>query len=394
MENTPEVNNNEEFNPAVPGNEATPDNPANTTEQNKPMVNLDALSGDERDSYLSIYQNMSEAEIAALPPDMRNEYREIKKKLEAPATQPDAPEETPVTAEPATAEPVEETPAADDTVNQISVDEKIRILTEELRKANARYSTLQGKYNAEHKKSRLSDTTANADTPPDEAGTGNDNGNGNKSDTEDQALAEDLGLDVDVLRAIRKSNERQNAELRAEINRLSNAQRDALLDNEVRNACGGLSLDEVGGHPLFSRYAGSIKEVKADGTYGMSAAEAIAEAKASGDLRGMANIAAQVVNEMKALGVWDLYGHPAVQPAAEPAAPAVNTTTTKQEVKPTAATPHASGGVPNAGQTTRTVEVVEAELDAALARFRRDKSAAGDINRLTKELNTLEAKRQ
>jgi hypothetical protein len=126
----------------------------------------------------------------------------------------------------------------------------------------------------------------------------------------------------------------------------------------------------------------------------MSAAEAIAEAKASGDLRGMANIAAQVVNEMKTLGVWDLYGHPAAKPAEPVSVTTKETTTKPQAAKPTAATPHASGGVPNAGQTTRTIEVVEAELDAALSRFRRDKSAAGDINRLTRELNALEAKRQ
>jgi hypothetical protein len=102
MENTTTEVNNEEFNPAVSGIEAAPDNPAITTEQKEQTVNLDALSEDERDSYLSIYQSMTEAEIAALPPDMRNEYREIKSKLEAPATQPaeTAPEETPETAEP------------------------------------------------------------------------------------------------------------------------------------------------------------------------------------------------------------------------------------------------------------------------------------------------------
>lgn len=400
MENTTTEVNNEELTPAVPGNEATPDNPVTTTEQPTETVNLDALSEDERDSYLSIYQNMTDAEIAALPPDMRREYREIKAKLDTPAMQPaepaeTAPEETPETAEPAaepeTAQPDAETEKPS---TKISAEEKIRILTEELRKANARYSTLQGKYNAEHKKSKISDTAnATSDTPPDEAGTGN-NDEKSGTDAEDQALADELGLDVDVAKAIRKSNERHNAELRAEINRLSNAQRDALLDSEVRNACGGLSLDEVGGHPLFSRYARRIKEVKSDGTYGISAAEAIAEAKESGDLRGMANIAAQVVNWMRSIGVWDLDGHLDVKPAEPVNVTTQDTTTKPQAAKPTAATPHVSGGVPNAGQTTRTVEVVEAELDAALARFRRDKSAAGDINRLTRELNTLEAKRQ
>lgn len=374
----------------VSENNAPPDDQESMKTTTQETVNMDALTDDERDSYLSIYRNMTDAEVAALPPSMRQEYYDIKAKLSAPAetqSEPDnaEPETEPESAPETESETIAETETAnEDQSRKLTDAEKIQMLTEELRKSEARYSSLQGKYNAEVKKSKKQNATANSDDDKTADTPENGTGEYETDPGEDEELAEELGLDVDVAKAVRLISERQNAKLREELSALTANQRNSMLDREIRASTGGLTLDEVGGHPLFSRYAAGMK----DGD-GVTASQAIAEAKAQGDFRSMADIAAQVVSEMKAQGVWDLSGGHSAQYNAEPAKAPESPAAVKQVAKPSTVTPHPSGGVPK-GQTARTIEQVEAELDAALARFRRDKSAAGDITRLNRELAQLE----
>jgi hypothetical protein len=406
---------NEETNPTIEQTETNPSVIAEAVPPENPELknaadvgaaeNLATLTDDERDSYLSIYKGMAEDSVAALPPDMRREYFAIKEKISAAAEVTDAPgdiksnteiesvKEQPPAEEPEKIEKAENAPVE---TTQLSDAEKIKMLSEELRKANARYSSLQGKYNAEVKNRKLNaqSTATNsrsADTSPEhgETGTTDNQDKGNGSEINDEEFAEQHGLDVDVVRSMRELSERNIAELREKMSAISDAQRTALLDREVREATGGLSIDDVGGHPLFARYASGMKDAD-----GVTAAQAIEAAKENGDLREVANIAAQVVQEMQSHGVWNLTGYSQSQqaknePAVKNAPKTADTDTKETAARVTAATPHSSGGVPTA-QTARTIEQVEAELDAALIAFRRDKTLAPKIQQLNREMAQLE----
>lgn len=401
-ETNPTTTELKETNPSIIA-EVPPENPEL---QNAADVgaaeNLATLTDDERDSYLSIYKGMAEDSVAALPPDMRREYFAIKEKISASAEKTPEPAAEVVENENITSpgaeeekEEEEKNTSADSESQELSDAEKIKMLEEELRKSNARYSSLQGKYNAEivKKKKNISPHIPSA-AEKENADTSDDPETGivSYSTNDDEAFAESHGLDVDVVRAIRELSEMQNADLRDKMSALSDAQRNAILDREIRETTGGMSIDEVGSHPLFSRYASQMKDAN-----GVTAAEAIDAAKKDGNLREVAEIAAQIVREMQAQGTWYLSNRTGYSAAksSEPAAVnkdagnSVDSATKNVAVKVSSATPHSTGGVPSA-QTARTVDVVEAELDAALSAFRRDKSLAPKIHQLTRELSQLE----
>lgn len=258
------------------------------------------------------------------------------------------------------------------------------LLAEELRASNARYSTLQGKYNseiralrAEIERLKSGQPAAPAPAPAPNDGTEKPNGDPapnpapavNDKD-EDQKLAERLGLDPEVISALRENFMSRIPKTAADtpgspdiddrVAALETERLNADLDAKIRVATGGLSLEQVGSQSLFNYATTKIKNDK-----GVSAAEILAKAHEKFDNDTIASVVATVVQEMKSNGLWeDRPGHFAVpvKPAAPPAAAGNPAPTPAAPV-----VPHVSGVPGNAalGQT-RTVDIVERELDEAI----------------------------
>lgn len=425
--NLNEMNETEKNNAA---GDAAIDSAATPPQTAAPEVNLYALNEDEKDFYQSI-KDLNEVEIGTLPRSMREEIFAIKEKISAPAaadteaqataTQ-DKEENDTAGKEPAdaagTGDGNEKNKSAGDTDHaQMTDAEKIAMLTEEVRKANARYQTLQGKYNAEVRKGKPPQqstfTTAAgngsgeenkedpennlSDTPEKNNGTGKpqDQSSDTANDEMAKKLAEEFGVDEDfsafVVKAIEQRLSGQNSRIEDIQTRMLNAD----LDAAVRNKCGGLGIKEIGEHPLFNRFCTEM----ADRTSGITAAQAIAEAKSRCDHDAVATIAQQVVNAMRTRGVWDLDGgYPENSGPAEKQSPGNGANTPAQAAADNAGaktqqfiSPHSASGVVLNQQTARNINVVEAELDAALKEFRRTGNGklAVKIEKLEKEFTSL-----
>lgn len=261
------------------------------------------------------------------------------------------------------------------------------LLAEELRASNARYSTLQGKYNseiralrAEIERLKAGQPAAPAPTPAPNDGTENPNGDpapapapapAENDKDEDNRVAERLGLDPEVISGLREyfmsrlpkppvADTPGSPDIDDRVAALETERLNADLDTKIRAATGGLTLDQVGSQSLFNYATTKIKNDK-----GVSAAEILAKAHETFDNDTIASVVATVVQEMKSNGLWeDRPGHFAVpvKPAAPPAAAGNPAPTPAAPV-----VPHVSGVPGNAalGQT-RTVDIVERELDEAI----------------------------
>jgi hypothetical protein len=411
MEN--EVNVNEQQNPATPEVELTstaPETPENTSVNNNTFPELSAadlekLSPVEQDLYLDA-KEMNPAEIAVMPPNVRKDIENLRNKLTAPATVDDAPKsdvkEADVTPSPAAGDAVtapEETPAEKSEADR--TDEIIRRLTEENRKLQARYDTLQGKYNAEVKKPKESASASSAD-----------NGGGESADTpavDDDAYAEELGLDADIIRAIRRvvkdtnvgNSGKDDSALSAQVAELYAHRQNTLLDAAIRARCGnGIGLHEAGTHPLLPGYASEMVNEN-----GGNAWDDFNAAKDRHDHAAAAAIISQVVKAMEKDGMWDLSRRHSAPSTAEPAvnsATSVNGSTatvnekspSAQAVKPSAVVPHNISGVTmNSLHTGRTAAQAKQEYAALHKRFLGgDSTVLPRMNQLDDEITRLEIK--
>lgn len=274
------------------------------------------------------------------------------------------------------------------------------MLTEENRKLQARYSTLQGKYNAEVKNIKTK--------------TPEDGNNGNKDDTSEElfsetakaddtstvvseddisAIAEKYGIDTDVAKALVGIVSAKTQGIHDELAAERNQRLDFQFDRALKNKCGGLGLAEIGSHPFFDHFASTMIN-----SQGKSAAEDIAEAKAKLDLERAALIVSKVVDEIKKENKWDIPGYSAksepgfssnVSSASAAAAGKTAEPAPAQVVKPSVI-PHSSGNVASPLQTARTEQDVVDEYNQLEARFRRgDFSVVARMERLGKEYSKL-----
>lgn len=329
-------------------------------------ASIESLSDEEKDLY-NDFNEMTESGVSAMPPDIRAELAELKNKLSGKQTAVDTAlntgEETkdPI-ASTETDKQIEPEKIAEAKTTEEDSADIINRLIEENRKLTARYDTLQGKYNAEIKSLRDNKSSASVGDTSDESET-----SGGESD---EALAERLGLDPDIVKAIREvqnsgRNQGADSDISARIATLEMERDNAGLDAAMREECFGLSLSEVGRHPFFRSYA----EELVNGN-GASAWDVIAEAKANRDYRRVASAARQVIEYMDGINRWELKGRYRALP--RPASTAVSVhpqagntgTPEKTTVLPSSVSPHTASGVSaSALHTGRTAAQAEQEYD-------------------------------
>lgn len=368
---------------------------------------LSALDEEERSIY-AMSKGMGEAEINTLPPDVRKEILVVREKLNgtaeavSPAAEVQPSNETAVAETPATTVEAESAPVVDKT------EEIIRRLTEENRKLNARYESLKGKYNAEVKNVRKSEqpvaagTENNSETPAADSGM---------SDDDIAAFAEAEGIDSDVAitlakiaRKMQENNGQANSGIDAataeRVNELYYARQNELFDAAIRRECRNkIGLDEVNTHPLFPSYAKELYDDK-----GISAWDAIIEARNSHDHASAASVINQVFQYMDERDMWDLRSSnrhagntaaPAPDGANPVSATAVNglPADNNQQVKPSAVTPHSASGVSTTLHTARSIDDVSREYDQLEKQFRRtgDSTLVPRMAQLSKEFGRLAA---
>lgn len=379
---------------------------------------LSALNDEERSIY-AMSKGMGNAEINTLPPDVKKEILAVREKLNG-ATDAVTPvaevqpsnETTAAVAEttPATTVEAESAPVVDKTEEIIRrLTEENRKYAEENRRVNARYESLKGKYNAEVKNVRKSEqqpvaagTENNAETLP-----AADSG---MSDDDIAKFAEAEGIDSDVAltlakiaRKIQQGNGQVNSGIDANtaerVNELYYARQNELFDAAIRKECRNkVGLEEVNTHPLFPSYAKELYDEK-----GVSAWDAIIEARNNHDHASAASVINQVFQYMDERDMWDLSNRHAGTAAPAPAAanpdssatavnglPAVNN---NQPVKPSAVTPHSASGVSTTLHTARTIDDVSREYDQLEKQFRRtgDSTLVPRMAQLSKEFGRLAA---
>lgn len=367
---------------------------------------LSALNEEERSIY-AMSKGMGEAEINTLPPDVRKEILTVREKLKGtadvvtPAAEVQPNNETTAVETPATTTDAESAPVVDKT------EEIIRRLTEENRKLNARYESLKGKYNAEVKNVRKSEQQ------PAAAGTENNSeapaGDSGMSDDDIAAFAEAEGIDSDVAITLAKiarkmqgngqANSGIDANTAERVNELYYARQNELFDAAIRKECGNkVGLDEVNTHPLFPSYAKELYDDK-----GISAWDAIIEARNCHDHASAASVINQVFQYMDERDMWDLKSRrhagntaaPAPDGANPVSATAVNglPADNNQPVKPSAVTPHSASGVSTTLHTARSIDDVSREYDQLERQFRRtgDSTLVPRMAQLSKEFGRLAA---
>lgn len=357
-----------------------------------PQYDTGSLTPEELEIFTDA-QDLSDGELAALPYAMREEISAVRAKAKVNSAAPaaEAEEET----EPATeetekteTETPEDAPAADPEDNR---DEIIRMLTEENRKLNARYSTLQGKYNAEVKNKKHPAendlNTGNSDTPEDTGTADGEKPVTTPSDDEISRLAAQYGVDVDVAKALCGIVADRTKNFESQLSEERNHRLDAKFDRTLKAHCGGLGIEEIGTHPLFNRYAADL--VSSTGT---SAAEDIAAAKESMDFDRAARIVNKVVEAMKADNVWQI-GYSRREPAANPSAPASADNAPAQtapKAQKSMVLPHSSGNAVSPLHTARTEEDIINEYNELEARLRKgDFKAAARMEQVSKEYTKL-----
>jgi hypothetical protein len=264
--------------------------------------------------------------------------------------------------------------------------EKISRLEALLRKRDAAYATLQGKYNKEIKLVRDNQSAAAGDPAT---------GDGTAAESEPSRSAkysEKFGIDEDVAKALTEISDDIAQPLKHRISAQESELLSLKMDALLFEKC-GVRKSEVENQPLFDSIAADMVDKN-----NIDALTAIANAKANGDLSEMADIISEVVGVMKERGAWKgSHGHSAIR-NAEPAA-ASNAPAPVQAEKPAAApkaevsavTPHSASGVVNtAPHTVRTIEQVEAEYDALEKRRRKgDFSVIPQMDKLSKEYSRL-----
>ena len=408
---------NEETIPAVTApiidQAATPETAPKTAQETAPE---DAVLA-------AVTSDFTEAELAAMPDDVREDILAARGSSAAeptPASEPTPTEQNPETP-PAVSDSAPETPppaavqsppdqgattkSRDNSEAAVPSLDANALLSEELRAANARYATLQGKYNSEMAALRAKlakyETPAAADPQPPADGDGNpaDSAPSTPPATpdireQDRALADKLGLDPEVVTSLREyfsekmpgataagDNSASMTTMDERVSALEIQRLNADLDVRIRAATGGLTLDEVGNQSLFN-YATTIVK----NSEGVSAAKALADAHERFDNAAIANITADVVNAMKANGLWeDRPGHFAAPSAPKPAAAPAPGTVAKPASSAAPVVPHVSGVPAQPGQT-RTADTVERELDAATRRVANgDASAIPLVDKLRDE---------
>jgi hypothetical protein len=277
-------------------------------------------------------------------------------------------------------------------------------LTEENRKLNARYESLKGKYNAEVKNVRKSEPTAAAGTENNsEAPTAADSG---MSDDDIAKFAEEEGIDADVALTLAKLARRfQNngntssaidANTAERVNELYYARQNELFDAAIRKECGSIGLNDVNSHPLFPSYARELVDEN-----GVTAWDAIIEARNGNDHASAAAIIKHVCDQMDKDDMWNLSRHTGKSAVSVPAATnpvsatAVNglPADNNQPVKPSAVTPHSASGVSTTLHTARSIDDVSREYDQLEKQFRRtgDSTLVPRIAQLSKEFGRLAA---
>lgn len=401
------MENKKNFDPAVTDDNATQNtsignvqsddgnnNISHSTPSMATSYNLDVLTDDERDIFNDA-KDMNDGELSALPNYLRSEIEAVRAKAAV---------------KPAETKPAEETVSETTTTtteadpeNKMDKDDIIRMLTEENRKLTARYSTLQGKYNAEVKHSK---SPTRKDAAPDNGDTSEELfsettdsdktplGSPATDDNEVQQFAEKYGVDLDVAKALVGIVAAKTKDLQDQLSEERSHRLDAKFDRALRNHCGGLGLEEIGTHPLFARYADELISPS-----GNSAAKDIADAKANFDLDRAAAIVGKVVSAMQNDNVWNIAGYSKAEPANSRTivAPQTSTTTTdtnavrNQIVKPSVV-PHSTGNAVNTLQTARTEKDLLEEYNALEARLRKgDYKAAARMEQLRKEYTKLSA---
>ena len=414
-----EQNLNETKTPATPVDEAdktaSPAVPENviTTPYLPTSADLETLTDEERDLY-DDFNGMNETAIGNMPPNIRAELSALKDKLVGKAA-PDPetaaqPEDAPTAEEDNKEdETPAETPATAAEPEKVDYNEIIRRMEEELRVANARYETLQGKYNAEvkgAKKDKAPDVDA-VDTSADKTPAAEDKNTVAFTEDELAAIADKHGLDSDVISGLadiasallekRAKSGTANPALELQVAELQAALDNSLFDAAIRNACGeSIGLDDINTHPLF-RY--SARELK-NKTTGATAWDDLVAARNDHNYQLAAAIAKKVVADMQNDGSWNYNGRHSA--TAEPAAPQTVSASAAQPaqgspaaaVKPSAVTPHSASGVrASALHTGRTAAQAEQEYNELHKKFLKgDSKVIPRMEQLEDEITRLQIK--
>lgn len=422
-----EQNLNETKNPAAPIGEAdktaSPEAPENVITPYLPTsADLETLTDEERDLY-NDFNGMNETAIGNMPPNIRAELSALKEKLagkaapdpETAAKPEDASTDKDGKKDDAAAAAEEdnkgdETPAATAAEpEKVDYNEIIRRMEEELRVANARYETLQGKYNAEVKGAKK-DKAPETPAGDDKNASGEEEEKNTAAFTDDElaAIADKHGLDSDVISGLadiasallakRGKSGTANPALEAQVAELQAARDNSLFDAAIRNACGeNIGLDEINTHPLF-RY--SARGLKNENT-GATAWDDLVAARNDHNYSLAAAIAKKVVADMQIDGSWNYNGR--YSASAEPAAPqTVSASAAAQPaqgspaaaVKPSAVTPHSASGVrASALHTGRTAAQAEQEYNELHKKFLKgDSKVIPRMEQLEDEITRLQIK--
>ena len=366
---------------------------------------LESLNDEERELF-NMSKDLNDYEIGTLPPDMRKEILDLREKLkggDSAAAEEVKPEDTVQTTGETADTPAVANPEAVPDVDK--TDEIIRRLTEENRKLNARYESLKGKYNAEVKNVRKSE-------PPAAAAPEAEHASADMTDDDIAKFAEAEGVDSDVALALAKivrkiqgnnqavaNPQGVDASTAERVNELYYARQNELFDAAIRRECGSIGLNDVNSHPLFPSYARELVDEN-----GVTAWDAIIEARNGNDHASAAAIIKQVCDQMDKDDMWNLTSrHTAKSAVAVPVPATVNTPSAgaglpadKQStvVKPSAVTPHSASGVSAQGlHTARTLEDVSREYDQLEKQFRRtgDSTLVPRMAQLSKEFGRLAA---
>jgi hypothetical protein len=397
--------------PEIPEHNQKENNNSFSSLSNIKPADLDVLNDEERDLYNDV-KDLSKMEITMFPPDVRADIRALQDKLTGnTAEDTPAPEAEPAADDDPEAKPEAETKdqeaPADKTTEAVppadsdNRDEIIRRLTEENRKLTARYDTLQGKYNAEVKAVRSPAAHPSESAPEAEPEKSDPAPTAPPSAIDREKLLADLAekhnLDESVMAALGDvfnalnnfNNPAPGDELTRRVNELYQHQENLAFDQAIKQRCGGLGLHEVGTHPLFRSFADEMFDEK-----GISAWDAIAEAKSRRDHSSAAAIVSQVVNAMQKDGMWNINGRysvaepAAVPPASAEASPSGTQPAAANSDKPSAVVPHnVSGVTANVSHTATIEQLMEryAELEKRLVR-KGDMSVVPAMDKLDAEI--------
>ena len=282
-------------------------------------------------------------------------------------TEPAAETEPTTKTEPA-AETVTQT--GDETNSDIHVDDdkpenpltrRELMLLQQLERANQRYHTLQGKYNAEIRASRTNvknDPSGSSSEDPTAADDG-----GTVADDPVRRKAEELGIDPDTAEYIRFVAQQQTNPL-AERMSMAEARR---FDDEIarRLAVRGMSFDPLDRQPMLEEYMTTAKNEDT----GATALDDYRRALQDGNPDTAAAILANVERLMREGGDWLPIGEPARNAVAAPAAtPVVSRQDSTEQAKrnperrPPVVLPHTKAAP--AADNSPNADALERELDA------------------------------